>query len=156
MVEHHLAKVGVASSNLVFRSNFLWRRSQAVRQRSAKPLSPVRFWVSPPIFLMDVQICRGGGTGRRKGLKIPRRVISVPVRFRSPAPFFIRNIESSLGRCLFLCPKLDFLHPAAGTVFAGLRGKPCIFNGPEEAYNRKNTEKERGFHHENKSRPCYS
>ena len=133
-----------------------WRHSQAVRQRSAKPLSPVRFWVSPPIFLMDVQICRGGGTGRRKGLKIPRRVISVPVRFRSPAPFFIRNIESSLGRCLFLCPKLDFLHPAAGTVFAGLRGKPCIFNGPEEAYNRKNTEKVRGFHHENKSRPCYS
>ena len=152
MVEHHLAKVGVASSNLVFRSNFLWRRSQAVRQRSAKPLSPVRFWASPPIQLFR----RGGGTGRRKGLKIPRRVISVPVRFRSPAPFFIRNIESSLGRCLFLCPKLGFPHPAAGTVFAGLRGKPCIFNGPEEAYNRKNTEKERGFHHENKSRPCYS
>ena len=28
----------------------LRRHSQAVRQRSAKPLSPVRFWVSPPLF----------------------------------------------------------------------------------------------------------
>ena len=39
VVEHHLAKVGVAGSNPVFRSN---------------------------------QICRGGGTGRRTGLKILR------------------------------------------------------------------------------------
>ena len=81
VVEHNLAKVGVASSSLVFRSiNYVWRHSQAVRQRSAKPLSPVRFWVSPP------SICRGGGTGRRKGLKIPRGEISVPVQIRSPAP----------------------------------------------------------------------
>ena len=53
MVERHLAKVNVASSNLVFRSNkirtkdalfassFVIRRhSQVVRQRSAKPLFP--------------------------------------------------------------------------------------------------------------------
>ena len=80
VVEHLLAKEGVASSNLVFRSIFARRHSQAVRQRSAKPLSPVRFWVSPPLY------CRGGGTGRRKGLKIPRVVIPVPVRFRSAAP----------------------------------------------------------------------
>ena len=39
-VEHRLAKAGVASSNLVSRSNFIWRHSQAVRQRSAKPLFP--------------------------------------------------------------------------------------------------------------------
>ena len=39
-VEHRLAKAGVASSNLVSRSNFIWRHSQAVRQRSAKHLFP--------------------------------------------------------------------------------------------------------------------
>ena len=48
VVEHNLAKVGVAGSSPVFRS--IWRHSQAVRQRSAKPLSPVRFWMPPPYF----------------------------------------------------------------------------------------------------------
>ena len=38
VVEHHLAKVRVASSSLVFRSRR--RHSQVVRQRSAKPLFP--------------------------------------------------------------------------------------------------------------------
>ena len=32
-------------------------------------------------------ICPGGGTGRRKGLKIPRDLNLVPVRFRPWAPF---------------------------------------------------------------------
>ncbi len=32
-------------------------------------------------------VCPGGGTGRRKGLKIPREVTLVPVRFRPRAPF---------------------------------------------------------------------
>ena len=53
MVERHLAKVNVASSNLVFRSkrqrtqfasfvlkNLIRRHSQVVRQSSAKALSP--------------------------------------------------------------------------------------------------------------------
>ena len=39
MVEHHLAKVAVASSSLVSRF-FLRRHGQVVRQRSAKPLFP--------------------------------------------------------------------------------------------------------------------
>src|SRR5699024_6225464 len=52
-VEHHLAKVGVAGSNPVFRPS----------------------------------LSRGGGTGRRTGLKILRDVIIVPVRFRSSAPY---------------------------------------------------------------------
>ena len=43
----------------------LWHHSQAVRLGSAKPSSTVRFRVVPPI-------CRSGGIGRRKGLKIPR------------------------------------------------------------------------------------
>ena len=62
LVERHLAKVEVAGSSPVIRSNkkqeitamqviscFIIRRhSQAVRQRSAKPSPPVRFWVAPP------------------------------------------------------------------------------------------------------------
>ncbi len=51
LVEHDLAKVGVASSSLVFRSNILsgWRG----------------------FFLTFLQfICPGGGTGRHAGLKI--------------------------------------------------------------------------------------
>ena len=39
-VERHLAKVEVASSSLVTRSNFIWYRGQVVRQRSAKPSFP--------------------------------------------------------------------------------------------------------------------
>ena len=52
LVERHLAKVEVAGSSPVIRSNLysnLWRYSQVVRQRSAKPLSPVRIWVAPPV-----------------------------------------------------------------------------------------------------------
>ena len=74
VVERHLAKVNVASSNLVFRSKdkrrsasfIIWRHSQVVRHGPAKPLPPVQIWVAPPIT------CRSGGIGRRKGLKIPR------------------------------------------------------------------------------------
>ncbi len=44
--------------------------------------------------------------GRRKGLKIPRRLVSVPVRFRPSAPFF-----SSLNWILFF-----FIFVAAGVV----------------------------------------
>jgi aspartyl-tRNA(Asn)/glutamyl-tRNA(Gln) amidotransferase subunit B len=67
VVELHLAKVAVAGSSPVSRSNlrvsfpsgetpfFLLaspfrRHSQVVRQRSAKPLSPVQIWVPPPFF----------------------------------------------------------------------------------------------------------
>ena len=65
LVERNLAKVEVAGSTPVIRSKGLpwgfspiapcqkfgkWRHSQAVRQRSATPLSPVRFWVAPPKF----------------------------------------------------------------------------------------------------------
>ena len=37
-VERHLAKVEVASSSLVTRSNLKWYRGQVVRQESAKPV----------------------------------------------------------------------------------------------------------------------
>ena len=59
LVERDLAKVEVAGSIPVIRSKhgyesnqfvpvIIRRRSQAVRQRSAKPSSPVRFRVAPP------------------------------------------------------------------------------------------------------------
>ena len=55
---------------------FFWRRSQVVRQRSAKP----------PLTssnLVDASmIRRGGEIGRHKGLKIPRTFMFVPGRFR--------------------------------------------------------------------------
>ena len=47
-------------------------------QRPAKPWTPVRLRLQP-------QSSPGGGTGRRKGLKIPRKVTFVPVRFRPRA-----------------------------------------------------------------------
>src|SRR5919202_4798205 len=43
VVEHLLAKEGVASSNLVFRSIFFGDVAKWLRRGSAKPLSPVRF-----------------------------------------------------------------------------------------------------------------
>src|SRR5450759_204041 len=48
VVEHLLAKEGVASSNLVFRSIFFGDVAKWLRRGSAKPLSPVRFRPSPP------------------------------------------------------------------------------------------------------------
>ena len=60
LVEHNLAKVGVAGSSPVVRSiackepvlhrlfSYRWRSGQVVRQRPAKPLPPVRIRASPP------------------------------------------------------------------------------------------------------------
>ena len=64
MVERHLAKVNVASSNLVSRSKIVtfmpymaynmmeWHHSQVVRQSSAKASPPVQIWVVPPKKLL--------------------------------------------------------------------------------------------------------
>ena len=55
MVEHDLAKVGVASSNLVSRSKLpnVWTLERlggrVVMQRTATPCTPVRFRPQPPI-----------------------------------------------------------------------------------------------------------
>ena len=69
MVEHNLAKVGVASSNLVsryFKGVAEWQSGYASACKAADTGSiPVSaFYVSP-----------GGGIGRRKGLKIPRSLL---------------------------------------------------------------------------------
>ena len=59
-----------------------------VMQRPAKPWTPVRFRPQPCLLNEGVFTpwksrleCPGGGTGRRKGLKIPRDLI--PCRFDS-------------------------------------------------------------------------
>ena len=69
VVEHNLAKVGVASSSLVSRSSFpprlsryrhnvfnfpivqKWRGGRVVMQRPAKPCTAVRFRSSPPLHM---------------------------------------------------------------------------------------------------------
>ena len=50
LVEHDLAKVGVASSSLVSRSSFIavWPGGRVVMQRTANPRTPVRFRPRPP------------------------------------------------------------------------------------------------------------
>ena len=83
LVEHHVANVRVVGSNPIFRSSrplvealLFWRRTQVVREQSAK-LS------CTSSNLVDAsESCRGGEIGRHKGLKIPRTYKSVPVRFR--------------------------------------------------------------------------
>ena len=43
-----VSRIPFSSRGSKLRINFIWRHSQAVRQRSAKPSPPVRFWVAPP------------------------------------------------------------------------------------------------------------
>ena len=91
LVEHHVANVRVDGSNPFFRS---------------RPLKWGLFLASYPSgkgavcktvihqFESGRRLnCRGGETGRHKGLKIPRIYIFVPVRFRPSVlkkpPFFI-------------------------------------------------------------------
>ncbi len=70
LVEHDLAKVGVASSSLVFRSK--------------KPLSK-------PRGFFYTRSCLGGGIGRHAGLKILWAVMPVRVRFPSQVLLTITN-----------------------------------------------------------------
>ena len=77
LVEHDLAKVGVASSSLVSRSRLagqvilaahqLRRVGRVAMQRIANPCTSVRLRDAPP-----VTPCPGGEIGRHKGFKIPR------------------------------------------------------------------------------------
>ena len=66
LVEHNLAKVGVAGSSPVSRSGMgdgsdavrppfsIGAVAKLVRQRTANPLSPVRIWVAPPDILKGI------------------------------------------------------------------------------------------------------
>gem|GEM_PF-654395 len=72
LVEHDLAKVGVASPSLVFRSKKI----------------PNRFWFGifclQPVYRV-CKGCPGGGIGRRAGLKILYAAMRVRVQFPSGA-----------------------------------------------------------------------
>ena len=51
------------------------------------------------LVLQIICMCRSGGIGRRTGLKILRSLPIVPVRPRSPAPFFrYRGVEQLAAR----------------------------------------------------------
>lgn len=74
LVEHNLAKVGVASSSLVSRSSLflsLWAGWQSGYAAACKVVDAGS--IPTPAFTL---FCPGGGIGRRKGLKIPRDKIS--------------------------------------------------------------------------------
>ena len=86
----------------------LRRHSQVVRQRSATPSSPVQIWVAPPFYFS-----RSGGTGRRTGLKILRRLNSVPVRFRSSAP---RRSKACFAPAFFILGKCTGLFQGKRSV----------------------------------------
>ena len=66
-------------------------------------------------------ICRGGGTGRRTGLKILRSFKIVPVRFRSSAPYKHRGVEQLAARRAHN-PKVVGSSPAPAT---NKIGKSC-------------------------------
>ena len=53
-----------------------------VMQRIANPSTPVRFRPQPQYNIIKI-VCPGGGIGRHKGLKIPRRKLRAG---SSPAP----------------------------------------------------------------------
>ena len=110
VVECDLAKVEVAGSNPVSRSNFCIqssndrppvdpthhtqlalaferRRRQVVRQRSAKPPSPVQIRAAPPISHWQISLCR----------LCSEMTMSLPVPFLSPPASFAAH-RSSVGR----------------------------------------------------------
>ena len=62
-------------------------------------------------------LCGGGGTGRRKGLKIPCPSRDVPVRFRPSAPYPYL-LSSGPHMSVGLCPALwvKFLKNGPATI----------------------------------------
>ena len=106
LVEHNVANVRVVGSNPIFRSlipfqlrewGFFWRRTQAVRERFAKPSCTSSNLVDASIrhvFLQLMSKSRDGGIGRHKGLKIPRYLILC--EFKSRSRHYQETIETSV------------------------------------------------------------
>ena len=105
MVEHDLAKVGVASSSLVSRSSFMlcwfhqcstpseagWQSGHAADCKSVNAGSiPTSASIIQNVWYV-VPASPDGETGRRKGLKIPRRQLRAG---SIPAPGTITHIAS--------------------------------------------------------------
>ncbi len=135
LVEHHLAKVGVAGSNPVVRSIacksrhivIRWvgsffkagsssgRRGQVVRQRPAKPLSPVRIRTSPPtshphlrIHHLRLRACRHRcpslSCGRHAIASIACwRALLMPVLVRYPRSLLSCHCPSHARSCFIWC-----------------------------------------------------
>jgi hypothetical protein len=70
-------------------------------QRPAKPFTPVRFRLQPPLKIYT--LCPGGGIGRHKGLKIPRRQLRA-----GSSPALGTNVI--LKKCIILINNLDGEH----------------------------------------------
>ena len=64
--------------------------SKVVMQRIANPSTPVRFRPQPQYNIIK-NVCPGGGIGRHKGLKIPRRKLRAG---SSPAPGTIIALDA--------------------------------------------------------------
>ena len=78
-------KLNLGSESKRNRIQATWLGGRVVMQRIANPCTPVRFRPQPPteLELMLNEYCPGGGIGRHKGLKIPRRKLRAG---SSPAP----------------------------------------------------------------------
>ena len=93
LVEHLICNQRVEGSNPL--AGTIRGSSSVVEHHLAK----VGVAGSNPVFRF-LSSSRGGGTGRRTGLKILRRVFSVPVRFRSSAflnKYIFFSAHSSIG-----------------------------------------------------------
>ena len=77
-------------------------------QRPAKPRTPVRFRLQP-------DLSPGGGIGRRKGLKIPRKVTFVPVRFR-PRATMVHMINALSLHIAFRFTRSSHFNPFAKLI----------------------------------------
>ena len=113
-VEHRLAKAGVASSNLVSRSNFIWRHSQAVRQRSAKPLFPSSILGAASTIVTHAGVAEQADATDLKsvGWKQPYRFDSGP---RHQFSFYIAGWSSLVARRAHN-PKVVGSNPAPATI----------------------------------------
>ena len=125
-VEHRLAKAGVASSNLVSRSNFIWRHSQAVRQRSAKPLFPSSILGAASTIVTHAGVAEQADATDLKsvGWKQPYRFDSGPrhqLRLTSVSLFFLSELIKSIA--MNDKPKL--------LISECLCGVPCRYDGKD-------------------------
>ncbi len=90
LVEHNLAKVGVASSSLVSRSKIWWRVSKEVMHWIANPCSSVRFRDTPPINQF-ARVVKSVDTRDLKSLGF--RAVAVQVRPRAPFKIICNSIR---------------------------------------------------------------